>query len=98
MFFVEVEPVRRFIDEAKVEILPEHWSELALNQDKVPLEPDYEHYIEREQRGETANGLPIERDGAPLTAEQLMASIRVIHAREQKKRKKPTHKPKQGCI
>lgn len=33
-------------------LLPLHYQELALNQDKVPLDPLYEIYIEREKRGE----------------------------------------------
>jgi GNAT superfamily N-acetyltransferase len=33
-------------------LLPLHYSELALNQDKVPLDPQYNVYIERERRGE----------------------------------------------
>jgi len=33
-------------------LLPLHYAELALNQDKVPLEPQYNVYIERERRGE----------------------------------------------
>lgn len=33
-------------------LLPIHYQELALNQDKVPLDPQYDVYIEREQRGE----------------------------------------------
>lgn len=33
-------------------LLPLHYEELALNQDKVPLDPQYEVYIERERRGE----------------------------------------------
>lgn len=32
-------------------LLPEHYKELALNQDCVPLDPQYEIYIEREQQG-----------------------------------------------
>jgi GNAT superfamily N-acetyltransferase len=31
---------------------PRHYAELALNQDKVPLDPQYEVYLERENRGE----------------------------------------------
>jgi GNAT superfamily N-acetyltransferase len=31
---------------------PIHWAELALNQDKVPLDPQYHVYLEREARGE----------------------------------------------
>jgi GNAT superfamily N-acetyltransferase len=34
------------------ELLPLHYKELALNQDKVPLSPQYGVYIERERRGE----------------------------------------------
>jgi GNAT superfamily N-acetyltransferase len=33
-------------------ILPLHWEELALDKDKVPLDPQYDVYIERERRGE----------------------------------------------
>lgn len=32
-------------------LLPEHYKELALNQDMVPLAPQYEVYIERERQG-----------------------------------------------
>lgn len=32
-------------------LLPEHYKELALNQEKVPLDPQYEVYIERERQG-----------------------------------------------
>lgn len=32
-------------------LLPEHYKELALNQDKVPLDPQYGVYIERERQG-----------------------------------------------
>lgn len=33
-------------------ILPIHYEELALNQDKVPLSPQFDKYIAAEQRGE----------------------------------------------
>jgi GNAT superfamily N-acetyltransferase len=33
-------------------MFPEHWKELALNQDKVPLDPQYEVYLEREAQGQ----------------------------------------------
>lgn len=33
-------------------LLPMHYEELALNQDKVPLSPQYDVYIARERRGE----------------------------------------------
>ena len=31
---------------------PLHWEELALNKDKVPLDPQYDVYLAREDRGE----------------------------------------------
>lgn len=33
-------------------LLPEHYKELALDQDRVPLDPQFDIYIERENRGE----------------------------------------------
>lgn len=33
-------------------MFPVHWKELALEQDRVPLDPQYEIYFERERRGE----------------------------------------------
>lgn len=33
-------------------LLPVHYEELALNKDKVPLDPQYDIYFERENRGE----------------------------------------------
>lgn len=33
-------------------LFPLHWEELALNKDKVPLDPQYDIYIQREARGE----------------------------------------------
>lgn len=39
------------LDELKP-ILPVHWAELALNKDKVPLEPNYSIYLRREAAGE----------------------------------------------
>ena len=33
-------------------LLPLHWAELALDTDKVPLDPQYEIYFERERLGE----------------------------------------------
>lgn len=40
-----------FLEEAKA-LFPLHWEELALNKDKVPLDPQYEIYLERDKRGE----------------------------------------------
>lgn len=47
----QVEPFPPFLEEAKP-LFPLHWEELALNKDKVPLEPQYEIYLERDKRGE----------------------------------------------
>lgn len=33
-------------------LLPLHWEELALDKDKVPLDPQYDIYVAREDRGE----------------------------------------------
>ena len=33
-------------------LFPMHWQELALNQDKVPLDPQYNIYLDRDARGE----------------------------------------------
>ncbi len=52
MFTVQVEKFQAFIDESREEILLEHWTDLALNQDKVPLDPQWDIYLEREKRGE----------------------------------------------
>jgi len=51
MITYEVEPVSVFLEEAKA-LFPQHWDELALNKDKVPLDPQYEVYFERDARGE----------------------------------------------
>lgn len=40
-----------FLEEVKP-VLPIHWAELALNKDEVPLNPQYEIYLERDRRGE----------------------------------------------
>lgn len=39
------------LDELKV-LLPEHYKELALNQDKVPLSPRYDLYAKHEENGQ----------------------------------------------
>lgn len=46
-----VESLTERLDEMKP-LFPEHWKELALDQDKVPLDPQYEIYLERDRRGE----------------------------------------------
>ena len=51
MITCQVEPFPRFLEEVKP-ILPIHWEELALNKDKVPLDPQYDVYLARDARGE----------------------------------------------
>lgn len=51
MITCQVEPFVPFLEEVKP-ILPIHWEELALNQDKVPLDPQYEIYLARAAREE----------------------------------------------
>lgn len=46
-----VEPFPPFLEEAKA-LFPAHWQELALNKDQVPLDPQYDIYLERDRRGE----------------------------------------------
>jgi hypothetical protein len=43
-------PDRALIEEMKP-MLPMHWKELALNQDRVPLSPQYHVYDERDAQG-----------------------------------------------
>lgn len=42
----------QFLAQAKGSILDEHWQSLALNQDKVPLDPQWDVYYQRESQGE----------------------------------------------
>lgn len=51
MITTHLESFEERLDELKT-LLPEHYKELALNQDQVPLDPQYGVYIERERRGE----------------------------------------------
>lgn len=50
MITVHLESFEERLSELQV-LLPEHYKELALNQDHVPLDPQYEVYIERERKG-----------------------------------------------
>lgn len=50
MLTPSIESFTEKLDELKV-LLPLHWEELALNKDKVPLDPQYEVYMQRELRG-----------------------------------------------
>ena len=51
MITAHVEHLTDNLEELKPFFDP-HWQELALNQDKVPLDPQYEVYLERDARGE----------------------------------------------
>jgi GNAT superfamily N-acetyltransferase len=46
-----VENLTEHLDELKP-IFPQHWAELALNKDKVPLDPQYEEYLRRDSIGQ----------------------------------------------
>lgn len=50
MITCHVESFEERLDELKV-LLPDHYRELALNQDEVPLDPQYEIYIDNEHKG-----------------------------------------------
>lgn len=51
MLTTQIESFTQRLSELQV-LLPLHYEELALNQDKVPLSPQYDTYVERERRGE----------------------------------------------
>lgn len=51
MITCHVETVRENFDELQV-VIPQHYAELALNQDKVPLSPQWQIYFAREDAGE----------------------------------------------
>lgn len=51
MLTVAFESFIEGLDELK-ELLPIHWQELALNKDKVPLDPQYNIYFEQENKGQ----------------------------------------------
>lgn len=51
MITTQVESLTKRLDELK-ELFPLHWNELALNKDKVPLDPQYSIYLERDRRDE----------------------------------------------
>ena len=50
MISFHIESFEERLDELKV-LLPAHYKELALNQDSVPLDPQYSVYIEHERKG-----------------------------------------------
>jgi len=51
MMTAQLETIRAGLEELKP-LLPVHYEELALNKDKVPLDPQYDIYLAREDRGE----------------------------------------------
>ena len=51
MITAHIERLADTLEELKPLFVP-HYEELALDQDKVPLDPQYEIYLEREARGE----------------------------------------------
>ena len=51
MITAQIEPWPAFIHEAQP-LLPLHWAELALNKDKVPLDPQYDIYTARDLVGQ----------------------------------------------
>lgn len=51
MLTAQVESLTERLDELKA-FFPLHWDELALNKDKVPLDPQYDIYLARDARGE----------------------------------------------
>lgn len=61
MITCQVEPFPPFLEEVKP-FLPQHWEELALNKDRVPLDPQYEIYLERDRRGEVI-AVTVREDG-----------------------------------
>lgn len=51
MLTAQPEAFAPFLEEVKP-LLPRHYDELALNQDKVPLAPQFDEYLRRDARGE----------------------------------------------
>lgn len=51
MITFHVESLTEHLEEMKP-LFPAHFAELALNQDKVPLDPQYPIYLQRDARGE----------------------------------------------
>jgi N-acetylglutamate synthase-like GNAT family acetyltransferase len=61
MLTAQVEPFLPFLEEVKP-LLPGHWEELALNKDKVPLDPQYQEYVRRAHANE-ASSVTLRKDG-----------------------------------
>jgi GNAT superfamily N-acetyltransferase len=52
MFTAAPERLADILDSEIKPLLPMHWEALALNRDRVPLDPQYDIYLRREQIGE----------------------------------------------
>lgn len=50
MITAHVESLTEHLPEL-MHLLPQHYEELALNKDKVPLDPQYEYYLEHDAKG-----------------------------------------------
>lgn len=50
MITIQQEEYPAFVEEAKP-LFPSHWKELALDQEHVPLDPDYDEYLRRYRAG-----------------------------------------------
>lgn len=61
MLTAQVESLTDRLHELKP-LFPMHWEELALNKDKVPLDPQYEVYLRRDEMGEVLF-LTVRKDG-----------------------------------
>lgn len=51
MLTAQVESLTERLEEMKP-LFPLHWEELALNKDKVPLDPQYDEYLRRDANGQ----------------------------------------------
>lgn len=51
MITAQVECLTDRLEEMKP-LFPKHWEELALNKDEVPLDPQYEVYLQRDAQGQ----------------------------------------------
>ena len=51
MIVAAIESLTERLEEIKA-LFPKHWEELALNKDKVPLDPQYDVYLSRDAAGQ----------------------------------------------
>jgi L-amino acid N-acyltransferase YncA len=51
MITIQEEEYPAFVQEARP-LFPAHWAELALDKDEVPLDPNYDEYLQRYQAGQ----------------------------------------------